>query len=182
MDRSRTTKIEQRWVAYTLLLLMIIFSLLCCLLVFSLKNSRDSIEPLTDQSESRALLSLQWLVVHVFPFCNICDVTQTPLVLACELICIICYWRRNDAVVASEVLRIWPSAAASSWALDIIMTSHTVLWMEVMMLRICCGRNVKLIRDGCTVQKPFIPFGLFYGIKKSLCIETMSVGPSFIHY
>jgi len=61
---------EQRWVAYTLLLLMTIFSLLCSLLEFSLQNSRDSIAPLTDQPESKALLSLQWLVFHVFSFCT----------------------------------------------------------------------------------------------------------------
>jgi len=71
-------KMQQRRVAYTLLLTMIIFSLLFCFLDFSLKNSRDSKTPLTDQPESRALLSLQWLVVNVFPFCSMCDVTQTP--------------------------------------------------------------------------------------------------------
>ena len=58
------------------------------------------------------------------------------------------------------------------------MTSHTVLGMEGMMLRIWYGRNVKLIRNGCAVQKPFIPFGRFLRNKKPLCIEAMPVHPS----
>ena len=97
---------EQRWQAYALLLLLMIFSLLCCLLEFSLKNSRDSIALITYQPKSRALLSLQWLIVHVFPLCNTCDITQTVSVRACELICKICHWRRSNAVVASEGQRI----------------------------------------------------------------------------
>jgi len=59
------------------------------------------------------------------------------------------------------------------------MTSHTVLGMGGMKMRIRYGRSVKLIRDGCAVQKPFIPFGRFYGIKNPfVCTACSSVRPS----
>ena len=62
------------------------------------------------------------------------------------------------------------------------MTSHTVLGMEGMMLRVWYERNVKLIMDWYAVQKPFIPYGRFLRNKKPLCMENISVRPSFIHY